>query len=565
MKISLEKLNKIHLYSDLIPDDKELIPLKELLPSKKPFIILDIPKVDARFFQTVASNKIAHPDEGRIYLIFTGRGKIVTLVEKIFTMLSKKDLDEEEQTFLDLLQSKINEFKRQLIKQTPLKSKPLEKYSRVEESDFFITDPRLETPRIELLSYHSKLHIFKKFPTGRSIAEIEAFNGYCYQLLLNRQTPKVRSVHDQGVRKGAISEAIHKFQSLRDYSYSHLGKLPSQEKLIKAGIGKILAAAYCEEENDLHLGNIGYDEINEICYKIDNDQTTWPFTCHYLGFPADTPLPEFGYECRATGIKPIDAFPITQHDLNSFPHFKDAKPKNFVGLDGDMLDLFGIENDEKFMDDVYKTFLKKAITGEEEYRKIAEISIGNVALRERLIKHKTNRSALLKKELLHNEKFIAWFMKNPEILQREIMEEFGDYDGGIKKYLNLDKMENELTRFNEEILLERMINSVLEKSIDLHKKLGVLGGEKRNFLDRRVKIPFSASLIFDLCIKHKNEKLDPRKTLESIVEIAQKANSDKSHTFLNRRQKETTQFYREITSLDLGLVKAKRDTLALEL
>ncbi|WP_412755894.1 hypothetical protein [Legionella bozemanae] len=278
----------------------------------------------------------------------------------------------------------------------------------------------------------STIEILKTEESGRRVTEIEAFNGMCYRLLLNDRTPRVRSVHDnQGNRVGVISRAIDNFQSLHDYylnqkkQFGYL-RSPPQMNLVKSGIGRILGAAYTEEENDLHGGNIGYDPINLISYKIDHDQATWPITSKYQNKNPNKPL--YKDNERAYGIKPKDAFPITQRDITNFPHLRDAKPRNFPDeTDSGILNLPGIEDNPDFIKDVFSVFLKRALFNEQIYRAIANETIENPKLREELVAHKTRRSELLKEELVKNKKFLNFLIENPD-LKNQIIGEFREYN-----------------------------------------------------------------------------------------------------------------------------------------
>lgn len=224
---------------------------------------------------------------------------------------------------------------------------------------------------------------------------------------------------------------------------------PKQKDLVKSGIGRILAAAYCEEENDLHGGNIGYDPIQLISRKVDHDQANWTFTSKYQNKNPNKPLNKPGE--RAWGIKPKDAFPITQRDITHFPHLTDAKPRAFPDeSDMKLLELVGIENDPDFIKDAFSVFLKSALFDEQIYRPIADATIGNPKLREELVAHKTRRSQLLGEELLKNDKFLNFLINHPD-LKSQILDEFKEYNNDYKENsplrLNLGNLENKLANF----------------------------------------------------------------------------------------------------------------------
>ncbi|MCW8407866.1 hypothetical protein OQJ13_02645 [Legionella sp. PATHC035] len=410
---------------------------------------------------------------------------------------------------------------------------------------------------------------------------------------------------------------------------------PKQKDLVKSGIGRILAAAYCEEENDLHGGNIGYDPIQLISRKVDHDQANWTFTSKYQNKNPNKPLNKPGE--RAWGIKPKDAFPITQRDITHFPHLTDAKPRAFPDeSDMKLLELVGIENDPDFIKDAFSVFLKSALFDEQIYRPIADATIGNPKLREELVAHKTRRSQLLGEELLKNDKFLNFLINHPD-LKSQILDEFKEYNNDYKENsplrLNLGNLENKLANFvdqahgiikerekrvahlfevhykpdldnnsyqykdktaigsaqRKKITIEHIktklhvtesqadlyfnkarerwsrnpINSknninerkaestleeVLADVIKLDNKVGFFGGEERT-LDNgnTIKIPKGAAAIFDLYKKYKNQKITSAiETLELIIEQAAISNAYKGHTWFNRRQNETSEFYNNI-------------------
>ena len=217
-----------------------------------------------------------------------GQTQILTITSKrkvgivINSIISSPDYNHEQNA--DLL-SHLILIQQNLAKTTktyssPLKSKARAQYHPV--NDEIIREANAPKPshNAEKVKKADKpeIEILKKEESGRRITEIEAFNGMCYRLLLNDRTPKVRSVHNnQSDRFGVISRAIDNFQSLHDYYLKEKKKIgfmrsPLQQDLVKSGIGRILGAAYTEEENDLHGGNIGYDPINIRSYKIDHDK-----------------------------------------------------------------------------------------------------------------------------------------------------------------------------------------------------------------------------------------------------------------------------------------------------
>lgn len=353
------------------------------------------------------------------------------------------------------------------------------------------------------------IDILKIMDSGGRITEIEAFNALCYRLLLNDRTPMVRSVHDdEGNRIGVLSTEIADFQSLHEYYLSQAKqtgflKSPSQTHLIESGIGRILAAAYCEEENDLSGANIGYDALKIKAYKIDHDQATWPFTAKYLGVNPSRPQQSNG---RCRGVKPIDAFPVTQRDLNEFPYLMDAKPRSFPDeCDSKILDLVGIKENAEFNADVQLVFLKRILITEQIYRNIAAMTIGSPSLQQRLVAHKTQRGELLKKALLKNEKFCNFMIENPN-LKEQLRYEFGQY--------NDDFNITSLLRINLEELSAHY-ESIMEKINSQSKCIN-----EENYAKKSIKLCDCSSSFFKADLPFPAHKERESRVLHVISNIA---------------------------------------------
>ncbi|MCE0723233.1 MULTISPECIES: hypothetical protein [Legionella] len=640
-KIDYLGFQEVYTHGDVLPKDIEK-------PEKEPFIILTLP-ADTSNISYLIQNFPLFKKLG--YCEVRDQTQILTITSKrkvgivINALLSSPDYNHSQNGALlerlGLLQQELA--KTTKIYNPPHKSKERAQYHSAPIEIIRETDAPKPSHSAEKVKKVDKLpiEILKTEESGRRITEIEAFNGMCYRLLLNDRTPRVRSVHDnQGNRVGVISREIDNFQSLHDYYLKQkklMGNLrsPRQIDLVKSGIGRILGAAYTEEENDLHGGNIGYDPINLISYKIDHDQATWPITSKYKNINPNKPLYK-GNE-RAYGIKPRDAFPITQRDITNFPHLRDAKPRNFPDeTDSGILDLGGIEDNPDFIKDVFSVFLKRALFNEKIYRAIANETIGNPKLREELVAHKTRRSELLKAELIKNKKFLKFLIENPD-LKKQIIDEFREYNANyrensplrldledlgnkfdilveqtseqinvpesvelfkryyipdqdvnayeyktalrdsslrkeetkshLKSGLHVNEAEaefifNKLKRIwlsdpinSPENIIERnaekTLANILADIIRLDGKIGIFGGETRRLdNDHEITISRGAAAIFDLYQKHQNGELPTAvETLEVIIGQAAIANAYQGHTWFNRRQPETSDFYNKIVAI----------------
>ncbi|CDZ77150.1 Subversion of eukaryotic vesicle trafficking A [Legionella massiliensis] len=423
---------------------EEALPKSIAQPEKKPFIILTLP-ADSSHINYLARNFPLFKQLG--YSEIQGATQILTITSNrkvslvINAILASPDYNHDENT--ELLSS-LRSIEQRLAK--PKNSKALPPKSKAQENYKPVNAPIVRESGAPEPSHSaskvtkgdgSPIEILKTEKSGRRITEIEAFNGMLFRLVLNDRTPKVRSVHDaDGNRVGVLSRAIDNFQSLHDYylkqqQLTGAMRSPPQADLVKAGIGRILAAAYFGEERDMHGGNVGYDPVAKIASKIDHDQASWPITSKYQNRNPNKVSTDLGE--REYGVKPKDTFPITQRDISNFPHLVDAKPRNFPEwTDSRLLDLSGIENHPEFVKDVFSVFIKGALFDAKIYRAIAKETLQNPKFQERMVAHKTRRSEILKEELTKNEKFLDFLLDNPNI-KDQIIAELGEYNNDYKE------------------------------------------------------------------------------------------------------------------------------------
>ncbi|HHT0592185.1 TPA: hypothetical protein ACTXXA_002170 [Legionella anisa] len=465
---------EVYTHEDVLPENIEQ-------PEKKPFIILTLPADTSNIAYLIQNfplfKKLGYSEvqDRTQILTITSKRKVGIVINAIF---ANPDYNHSQNAVLLnsllLLQQELTNTVKTYS--PPHKSKERAQYHSVHAEIIRETNAPKPSHSVEKVKKVDKpaVEILKTEESGRRITEIEAFNGMCYRLLLNDRTPRVRSVHDsQGRRVGVISREIDNFQSLHDYYLKQKRQIgymrsPPQMDLVKSGIGRILGAAYTEEENDLYGANIGYDPINLKSYKIDHDQATWPITSKYHNKNPNKPL--YKVDERAYGIKPKDAFPITQRDITRFPHLHDAKPRNFPDeTDSGILDLIGIEDNPDFVKDVFSVFLKRALFNEQIYRAIAKETIENPKLQEELVAHKARRSELLKAELVKNRKFLNFLIENPD-LKAQIIGEFREYNTDHKESsplrLDLEDLGNKF-----DILVKQTLEQieVSEVAVELFK------------------------------------------------------------------------------------------------
>lgn len=340
-------------------------------------------------------------------------------------------------------------------KQLPLKSKLYDEFK--EQSTQSTTNNTIK--RMVKKNNPTKQYIHKNNPSGRSILEIEVFNGFCYRLLLGERHPKVRGVHNsQGDRAGLISKVVMKFKSFHDLImfYDELGEssLP-QENLLKSEIVKVWVAAYVEEENDLHGGNYGIGP-DGFCVKIDDDQSTWPLTSQYS--EVDPKKGNYGYS-----VAPNAAFPVTEGDILDFPKLKDAKPRNWPDRsDSGAIQFNDLVKENKFIEDKYYMFLKRILIPNEVYENIG-LTISSDKKRKQFVDHKCNKTNELKTVLLNIKEFQDYVIQNPNVI-KQIKFEFSEYNKAYKKSgdlflrVNLNQIDQNFNDINFEIYCKRPIS-----------------------------------------------------------------------------------------------------------
>lgn len=541
-------------------------------PSKKPFIILTLPEQGYEHFNTDYSTikrygciGFATVDgQNQCTLTITSSRKIIEVIDLLAATLIPKNKNK---ALIHYLEGFKKELKADRHPQQVAEDvKHLSDFLTDEEPDLVHND-LIPSPTHQIKTLIEKqtkqLELLKMNPTARKIVEIEAFNGICYQFLLNKGAPTIRTlIDDKGRKIGIISRAIPNFQSLHDYYAQHLTLIgfssPPQADLVKAGIGRTLAASYCEEESDLHGGNIGFDPILLKTYKIDHDCSLWPITAKYsLVNPNKM---NTNSSSRQYLTKPVDTFPITQYDLDHFPFLVDAKPAHFPDqADGQTLDLKNIDKNPLFIKDVFMVFLKKALLTPSMYRAAANATISSESLRERLVEHQTKRSKLLYKELLKNERFIQFVRQNPD-LKNIIINEFNEYNQELeaKKPLKIDVQEIEeqfdkLTQcINAKIKAteKKELQRIMDDLTQLDGVVGWFGGEHRQLENgRTIRIAKGLATIFDLYSSYKKGGITMEHALLSIAHQAKVSTQQNYHRFFNARQPQVQAFYQRIARI----------------
>lgn len=560
-----KKALSINIHTEQDPPSEPWIEL----PQKKPFLILVFSDYDKskeyleQFHPFIKSLGLRTKENDQLIVTITSSRKVAAAIDKL---CSDEDYQtRENEVVLSQLSAlkAIYEHSLTPIKMPP-KGKNLSQFTVLTEPVHRLKEVPSPLHQTQKVSKNNHTDILKIDRSGRRINEIAAFNGLCYRLLLNDAMPKIHSGHDDtGNRMGVLSREIADFQTLHDYYIKIKKRLgfmqsPPQADLIKAKIGRVLAAAYSEEENDLHGGNIAYLPRLPKCYLFDTDQTTWPLVAKYRGKDPQKVNPD-------AGVKPIDAFPITQRDLNQFPHLVDAKPEQFPDhSDSQLLDLTGIENNAEFNSDVFTIFLKRILLNTNHYRAAAQATIANQKLQQEFVNHKVERGIKLRTELLKNERFIR-FVASESRLKEKIIAEFEQYNLDYPENSSLridiseittefDKIHHQsIEKFNKiQSQAEEALRLIIDDVIKLDGKLGWIGGNTRYTQEgKKIIIPNGAAAIFDEYQKVKRKECLASEALATIITRAQRADDYHGHYFFNRRQKETSDFYQRVKVINI--------------
>lgn len=413
--------------------DQDSLPSWIKAPLKKPYLILEISDISDNTIRNFFLN-YCKPDSKLFrnnYIAYQGLFFAITSPRRIIDIIN------------DILEhfnfarnnskiAKLKAFKMQFKDYKiafPRKEKLISNYNIIaEEKKPLRTSsdpcPNHKISRCFNIQNPTKIYIFKHFDCGRKITELEAFNGYCYRLLLNHRTPKVRSVrNEKGKRIGVFSSIIPNFKSLHDH-YLLDKRIISPKALIAAGIGRILAAAFLENENDLHGGNVSYDMVSKVCYKIDHDQANYLRTEKYL------------HEKR----KHHDPMCISVENIENFPFLNGCDARNFLSAeDATSKALWEedengqlIKDNKDLIKDAYTVFLKRVLLKLAVYADIIEATVASFDTQVKLIEAKERQSILLEDALLKSKKFVNFMLENPG-LKQEIIAEFDEYNKDYKK------------------------------------------------------------------------------------------------------------------------------------
>jgi len=425
------------------------------IPKKTPYIVFSVlyqteqDEEYVRDLKRISSLGLTNMIDNRYSLTITSDRKVIAAIDW-FIKANEYQVVSNKALFKSLNQLK-NECLSRLNNKTkllPLKSKSITLFDKV------YTHPIRSSLKEDTLLIKKKssgaFYIFKKNTTGRSISEIEAFNGFCFRLLLGDRHPKVRGIHgNHQERQGVASKMLSQFETIYKCA-ARLDRAFTKDELLKSEIIKIWVAAYSEEDTDLHCGNYGFDHTG-FCVKIDDDRATWALTSKFCDVNPETGDPDCDYT-----TPPITDFAITQRDIASFPFLQDANPYHWIDRRGsdDFFEQATIKellNDVRFTNDKYFMFLKRILVPNTVYEAIGRATIASDSIGQKLVDHKVNKTKELKEILLNDPGFKHFMISNPHIIDT-ICNEFNSYNNDYKKpadrYLHVN-VQQVIKQFNQ--------------------------------------------------------------------------------------------------------------------
>jgi hypothetical protein len=442
------------------------------IPQKKPFVIFRLPQrneEDLRYYQMLENKGFALlalppvSKDGYLYITVTNENKVVKAIKR-FLSFPEYHLPENK----ELLQS-LKKFARQCVhsesrktaRHVAPKSKLISNYIKIPGQ---VIKSRSNAYLVAKRSDPKKIFVFKPNATGRSITEIEAFNGMCWQGLLGERHPEVRSAHDaQGNRVGVLSRYMDGFESVFDRATTK--GLISKDDIVNSEMSKVLVPAYSEEEMDFHTDNNGFDKSG-FNVKLDDGRSTWSYTSRYVLID-----PEKGNEDHpAFNTPPIQAFQVTEADIAVFPFLLTATPCFWIDSE-EIKALF--EKDamleaaqtKKFRDDQHYMFLKRILMPDAFYHSAGKATISNPKKRAILVDRKIKKTQELTTALLATTAFLDYVRNNPDSIS-QIKDEIADYNAMYPKakdyylHINYNKMYH---RFHQIRQL-----SFLKKGVDIY-------------------------------------------------------------------------------------------------
>jgi hypothetical protein len=253
---------------------------------------------------------------------------------------------------------------------------------------------------------NNKEEHIKRFPhlayMMESNAELEAFAGSLYQLIIGKRQPKIRAI-DNGA---SISKRIDGFVALG--ACTPLSINDANEK----GAAATIVASYFLEETDLHKNNVGLNKKGEMV-RIDFDNSLCPSSRKRFS---------------AEGTKSLPTFPRGTHD----PVYVGWCPT-------------GLGYDPRFVRDKFKYLLKIILLNRQIFENIAldHLSKGN----EDIVEYIEQRRIEFQDFLIKDSDFQRHLADNRVSYWSEIELEFKEYNQEIQG--DIEKTDRKLRLLSE--------------------------------------------------------------------------------------------------------------------
>lgn len=427
-------------------------------PKKHPHIVFVFRfsgTADTKYFSKLGelgllSQGIHKESNGQFVLTVTSTRKVIHAID-LFSSLPEYHIDENQELFVYL-----NQYKQKLIaienakppKSVPTLSQP---YSNFKVLDQIKLQQSTNETEIILNESTNEKYVHKKNLSGRSISEIEAFNGLCYRLLLGHRHPKTFSTHgNKGERVGVASQLIPGFTTLHEFS---IQTKITESKIISSHMIMVWIASYIEEEFDLHINNYGLNE--EGCFKIDDDRSGWVLTCKYFGIDPelDINLTNFNYH-----VPPVDTFQPSNIEILEFPNLVKSNPFHWINKE-DHLKIFShinfdkLAKNEKLISDKFYMLLKRILIRDHVYEKMGEATISSEKTRAKWVAYKSKKTKNFKDILLSMPEFIYYVSDNPLIINK-IRSEFSKFNtdySHLNLKVDLEEISSEFEILNNQI------------------------------------------------------------------------------------------------------------------
>ncbi|CAM4453531.1 MAG: hypothetical protein LEGION0398_MBIBDBAK_00022 [Legionellaceae bacterium] len=315
---------------------------------------------------------------------------------------------------------------------------------------------------------------------NKPIGEVCTAEFYRYLLGPDR-VPKVRLIiNEKKDIIGSYSTHIPEFQSFCDTKIipsDRITKKPivkdiPNDRLIKAGMGSLMAASYAMGENDLHANNYGFNSERQLS-RIDFDQNYTAFfqekEYQFNILNKNTATPElftfiFSSKPNAKDMENIFTPSPTNSTYNN-PHkyaIYFEKTNGSVKENPPADKEFGLNNMAEHIDfriDKWKTFIKLALLSQDDIGKMIKPHIPDDTAFNKYLKFIDNRFSQLKTELFNSVDFILILSQNKNAILHQIKTENELYN------LSFNYKERKRQILNDPKIVEERFEAIYQKAL----------------------------------------------------------------------------------------------------